>query len=132
METIRKRIREILISKGIKYSVRDYYKLAERDPKLSQYVGYGVVYFVNISTDTFNLKLRLLKGSDLILISYEDCGENNYFCVTSKIENFEEKISISMYLIQRHLKSIQDMSLFESDQTPIGLIRDMKLKSLEK
>lgn len=132
MEIIRKRIKEILISKDIKYSVRDYYKLAERDPKFSNLTGYGIVYFITIPTEAFNLKLRLLNGSDLVSITYEDCGENNYFCVTSKIDDFEEKISISMYLINTHLKSIRDMSLFESNQTPIDLIRDMKLKSLEK
>lgn len=128
MMNIRKQIREILKKNNIKYSVRDYYKLEHKHPGLSK--QYGITYFIDLPTVEFYLKLKLFKESGIIHISYKDGGENNYFHVSSKIENFDEKISTAMYLIESHLKCISDMSSFESGKTPINVSRGVKIAEI--
>jgi len=125
---IRKQIRETLKRNNIKYSVRDYYKLEHKYPGLSS--QYGVVYFINLPTEEFNLKLNLYKDSKIIKISYRDDGENNYFSIISTLDNFDEKISTAMYLVESHLRSISDMSMFESGETPINVFREMKISKI--
>jgi hypothetical protein len=130
---IKKEVKEILKKNNIEYSIRDYYKLEKKDPKMIGLAKqYGITYFIVLPTEQFNLKLSVFKKSKSILITYEDDGCNNYLSIRSSINDFNENISMSMYLIESHLKSIRDMETFESGKIPIDANRVKKIESLSK
>lgn len=131
--TLKDKVSEVLKRNNIRYNIRDYYELEEKNSKMKGLTNqYGITYFIKLNTSRFGLKLRVYKESELIYAHYDDYGGNNYFTFRCKIEEFEEKIKTSMYLIDAHLRTIKDMSLFANGKTPLNIIRGQKIDDISK
>ncbi len=135
MKNLKKSIREVLKNNGIEYTLRDYYKLSivEKDPKIKDlYSQYGLMYFISLPTEDYSLKLSAYKKSKKIRISYKDIGDNNYFSISCGLDDFDQKIKECMYLIDCHLKIINDMERFASGKVSTNIIRGSKIESISK
>lgn len=134
MRDIRRKIREILVKNGVKYSVRDYYKLAKNDTgsklnydDLSK--SYGITYFIEIPSNDYYLKMNYFDRG-VLQLSYGDGGGNYLFSTTLIIDDLDQKIKAAVKLVEDHLDLLVVLHKFGNGEIPKYIERSIKVDSL--